>query len=326
LNERGSRILIDSPNAVQLQEAERQFQWALALNQNCSLCYQNLGDTYLRLDQPAQAEAALRQQIALLPRDSDAYFALGNALRGQERADEARVAYESAVRITPTDHESHLGLASTLGSLGRTSEQVVAYRKALQVRPTDVATWINLGVALSAGEHTEAETEAAFRSGVDAGANDARAPLNLGRYLTKLSRPAEAIHYFDRAASVDAEYLADVELSIATARAQQGRLREAIDHFMRASTMRPTDTKLQEAIVEMQLNADQVERQRATADAVAEVCGTPCQDIIDGAGTAVCASSWFEGCGDAEPPSGFHGDSTVAEMCPRACAHYLDQR
>lgn len=142
LNERGSRILIDSPNAVQLREAERQFQWALALNPNCSLCYQNLGDTYLRLEQPAQAEAALRQQIALLPRDSDAYFALGNALRGQDRADEARLAYESAVRITPTDHESHLGLASALGSLGRTSEQVDAYRKALQVRPTDVPTCI----------------------------------------------------------------------------------------------------------------------------------------------------------------------------------------
>lgn len=189
-----------------------------------------------------------------------------------------------------------------------------------------MATWINLGVALSAGEDTEAETEAAFRSGVEVGSNDARAPLNLGRYLAKLSRPAEAIHYFDAAASMDAEYAAEAKLGVGTARAQQGRLREATAHFMSASAMRPADAKLQEAIGEMEQKAEQIERNRAAEDAVAEVCGTPCQDIIDSVGTAICASSWTEGCGDAEPPSGFHGGSTVAELCPRACAYYLDQR
>ena len=63
------------------------------------------------------------------------------------------------------------------------------------------------------------QAEAAFRQAVQVAPNDARPPLNLGRYLAKLSRPAEAIEQFYEAAVIDAEYFDEVKLGVGTARA-----------------------------------------------------------------------------------------------------------
>ena len=62
----------------------------------------------------------------------------------------------------------------------------------------------------------------------------------------------------------------------------------------------------------------------AVSNAVAEMCGTPCQDIIDTSGVwNVCGITWADGCGDAEPPAGFTPTSRVSELCGLSCAYYL---
>ena len=43
-------------------------------------------------------------------------------------------------------------------------------------------------------------------------------------------------------------------------------------------------------------------------------------------GTAVCASTWREGCREEEPPPpGFGADASVAELCSLSCAWYTFQ-
>jgi len=201
---------------------------------------------------------------------------------------------------------------------------VQAYRAALQLRPVDSSSWISLGIALSDFDDDD-ETERAFRSAVAADPTDGRAPLNLGRYLAKLGRPAEAINEFYAAAATNADYFKEMKLGVGTARAQQGRLREAIAAFASASRMSPSDTKLAAALVEMERHAEMVDAsaQASKEDAVADLCGTPCQEIVDGSGISVCAITWANGCGKAPPPGGFHSGTTVAELCSRACLAYL---
>lgn len=84
------------------------------------------------------------------------------------------------------------------------------------------------------------QAEAAFREACAVAPDDPRPPLNLGRYLAKLSRPAEAIDEFYAAAVIDPEYFEEVKLGVGTARAQQGRLSEATLNFESASRMWPT--------------------------------------------------------------------------------------
>ena len=213
------------------------------------------------------------------PQDSDAYFALGNAIRGQasSREAEALAAYEAAVAITPTDYESHIGRAECFAALGEPLKEAEALRAALAINGADVKAWINIGVAYSQTDDTE-KAEAAFREAVEMAPNDARPSLNLGRYLAKLSRPAEAIDMFYSAAVVDAEYFEEVKLGVGTARAQQGRLREATEAFGSASRMSPKNEKLKDSLVEMGERAEALEAMAAEmVDAAGELCGTPCQ-------------------------------------------------
>lgn len=339
LNERGNKILLDEPDEGALKTAEGLFRYGLLLNSNCSLCHQNLGDTYLRLEQPDQAEESLRRQIELLPRDSDAHFALGNALRGQGgREAEALAAYEAAVEITPNDYESHLGRAASLSALGTAASEPAereaysireaeAYRTALSIKPGDVRLWINIGVAYSGTDDVE-KAEAAFREAVAVAPNDPRPPLNLGRYLAKLSRPAEAIEQFYAAAVIDPEYFEEVKLGVGTANAQQGRLREATKHFASASRMNPKNEALKASLADMEERAAELETfQVGLSNQAGELCGTPCQDVVDTSGYAICDVTWAGGCGEeTPPPEGFTPESTVAELCSHACAFYQLER
>jgi len=218
-----------------------------------------------------------------------------------------------------------VGRAGCYAALERPHDEIAAYRTALSLKPDDVRLWMNIGIAYS-NEHIDdvEKAEEAFRQAVSAAPDDARPPLTLGRYLAKLSRPAEAIEQFYDAALLNADYFDEVKLGVGTARAQQGRLTEATTAFESASRMKPSDAKLKASLEEMRSTAAKVEAYSVgMSNALTELCGTPCQDVIDASGISVCAISWADGCGDAPPPDGFSAQSTVAELCGLSCAFYL---
>ena len=55
-------------------------------------------------------------------------------------------------------------------------------------------------------------------------------------------------------------------------------------------------------------------------------CLPSAQDVVDTSGVSVCGITWADGCGDATPPDGFKPESTVAELCSKACAFYAMQQ
>ena len=151
-------------------------------------------------------------------------------------------------------------------------------------------------------------------------ATPSTAPLSPCDALTLAPTPLQLYE----ASGIDAEYYGEVALAVGTARAQQGRLREAIASFEAASRLAPDNERLRDAIAPMEAKAEAVERATAgDVNAVADVCGTPCQDVVDASGTAACAVTWATGCGETPPPPGFTGESTVAELCRRSCAVYV---
>lgn len=271
---------------------------------------------------PKAAEAALQRGQQLLEA----------AETQPAKAAEAKAAFESAVQLAPSDAEAYIGLAGALGGLGDEAGKVRAYRSALKLRSSDAATWSKLGVTLTSldadqaaacsEEDCAAGAEDAFRQSCSADPTDARQPLNLGRYLAKLSRPAEAIASLYAAAAIDAEYYTEAILSIGTARAQQGRLSEAVAGFEAALRIDGSNDKVRGAIPLMASNAGAVEAMGGS-NAVPDLCGTPCQDAVDGSGYTVCAITWADGCGEIPPPAGFSAQSTVAELCGGACAFYV---
>ena len=325
LSERGSRQLqATSPSAAGLRGAERLFNWALSLNGNCSHCHSNLGATYLRLQQPAQAEAALRKQLALLPTDSDAYFSLGSALRAQKRTEEALKAFDSAVAIAPNDFESHVGRSacysvSQLDQIAKCSGAGDPSRR--------VQLWMEVGHAyMTRTLNDVVAAENSYLKAVDVAPTHAAPHLALGRLLAQRSRLEEAVGHFRAAHSSDKEAFGEAKLAMAvgTARAQQGRLGEANANYAAALRLNPADAKLAASIAGMEATAKTVEAYASRVqNAVDALCGTPCQDIVDASGVKSCAETWTERCAAVQPPEGFDAQSTVAKLCSNSCAFFL---
>jgi len=324
LNDRGNRLYADNGAEVtpaHIEQAIRLFQLALELNPRCPTCHEHLADAYLRVDKNAEAEAALRRQLSVVPKNSDNWYSLGLALRSQDREAEAVGAYQAALEIEPKDFQCTMGLAGAHGALGQYEEEKLQYLRAVQLKPDSVKAHLNLGIAHSSFNEAE-EAEAAFRAAMEVDPGDARPPLNLGRYLVKLGRPAEAITAFYAAAVANSEYFGEVKLGVGTAQAQQGRLAEAVLSFESAHRMDTKNEKLASSLESMRANADALAAaQDGVRNGVADVCGTPCQEVVDGGSVAMCAVTWADGCGDAPPPDGFSAASTVDELCAHTCAY-----
>ena len=154
---------------------------------------------------PPGLTAQAREQLARLTQEAEGH-------REHGELSKARASLEAAVALAPSDFESWSGLAQTMGALGDHAEEVAAYRRALAIQPDHATSWVSLGVSLTASSADDPEAaEEAFRRAVEVAQNsDARAPLNLARYLAKLSKPAEAIDHFYGAAAIDAEYFEQV--------------------------------------------------------------------------------------------------------------------
>ena len=99
----------------QHEEAIRAYQEAIRLNQEQSLHWpwpaMNLGTLYLQLERLDDAEAALRQSLAVEPQFPVAHLRLGRVLENKNQWNEAVLELKEASRLDPTYPEPHYALA-----------------------------------------------------------------------------------------------------------------------------------------------------------------------------------------------------------------------
>jgi hypothetical protein len=89
----------------------------------------------------------LWQESALkAPRVWAPHYALGDTLRDRGRYAEAAAAYRHAIRVLPTEPRAHVGLGICLAELGRDADAGRAFERALEVDPTLAQAYTNLGI------------------------------------------------------------------------------------------------------------------------------------------------------------------------------------
>lgn len=107
-------------------QAEIDYKKALLADSLSSKAMYNLGNTYYRMDDPAQAQKSLEAAVDSLagtPYGADAYHNLGNALLRQENYQGAVEAYKNSLRRRPDDMETKTNLAYALKKLQEQQEQ-----------------------------------------------------------------------------------------------------------------------------------------------------------------------------------------------------------
>ncbi len=89
--------------------------------------YNNLGAAYRLLGRFSEAEAALRQALALAPSFANAHSNMGMVLAAQDRADAAILHYREALRLNPQDSETARALGTALGEVGLVDEALALF-------------------------------------------------------------------------------------------------------------------------------------------------------------------------------------------------------
>jgi Flp pilus assembly protein TadD len=93
------------------------------------------GEQLLEAGAPEEAEAALREAVALQPRSARARSKLGVALARQGRYEEAIEAFRRALEYDPLYAPAYSNLGAVYHELGRLDDALAAYRKAIEVDP-----------------------------------------------------------------------------------------------------------------------------------------------------------------------------------------------
>jgi predicted TPR repeat methyltransferase len=110
--------------------------------------FNDLGLTFARQGNVAEAEAHLRQAASVKPNDPKPRRNLGQLLLRTGRFSEAAEALAALVRLAPNSADAHHDLGTALAQAGRLEEAIAHFRRAVALRPDHAAAYCNLGVAL----------------------------------------------------------------------------------------------------------------------------------------------------------------------------------
>jgi len=123
-----------------------------------------LGDLYLQIGRPQDAEKRLEKSLELDPAMSSSESALGIVRATEEKPDEARKLFQSAISHDPDNYLAHYYLGLLLLHDGLYDEAIKSYREAVRLRPQLAFTYTGLGYAYRKA-HRTAEAAKTFEEG-----------------------------------------------------------------------------------------------------------------------------------------------------------------
>lgn len=134
------------------------FGRAVAVTEDNWFAHNWFGFALARQGRLDEAEAHIRQAIALVPADPTAHYNLGVVLVDKRRFDEAVVEYREALRLRPGWGDAHANLGEALRTLGRLDEAAGEFAAALAANPDNSSVHTNLGaILLMRKDFSEAE-------------------------------------------------------------------------------------------------------------------------------------------------------------------------
>jgi SAM-dependent methyltransferase len=130
--------------------------------------------------------------------EATAYVRRGNDLRTDGRFAEAEAAYRAALALIPTYAEAHNNLGELQAAAGHTGEAEQSFQEAISLNPHYAEAHNNLGKLLrQRGDHLGAAT--AFRRAVEEAPTFAEANIHLAECLARQARNEDAARYVLRA-------------------------------------------------------------------------------------------------------------------------------
>ena len=150
------------------------------------------GAALLRAGRPQEAEAMLREAIAIAPGVASLWNNLSIALHLQRRGPEAEACARRATQLDPNTAANWVNLGNALYGQRRWDAAADAYRAGLARDPSDAAAWSNLGAA-EQRRNQLAAAQAAYEQSLQRDPGHVGAIVNLAYLLAQRGLPHEAL-------------------------------------------------------------------------------------------------------------------------------------
>ncbi|HEX9307144.1 MAG TPA: tetratricopeptide repeat protein [Anaeromyxobacter sp.] len=187
--------------AGRLAEADATLREVIALEPASAPAYVNVGMVAWARGDAGGAERALRQSIAILP-TAEAWYDLGCLLSDGRRETEAEAALEQALALNPGYVRAHLNLATVAIRRGDVPRALARLDEAIRIDPGYVLAYQNralLGLRVGRLEGAVEDARAAARLAPES----ADAHAILGDALRAAGRAPEASAAYERALALD---------------------------------------------------------------------------------------------------------------------------
>ena len=128
-------------------EAIAAYQETIKLNPNHNKAHYRMGVLYERLDQPVQADQALRKSIEINAKYSPPFVTLGNMYIDYGHANVGQAVLETGVQVNDKDAEMWNGLGRAQRALNKPAEAVESFKHAKNIDPDMPDVLFGLGMA-----------------------------------------------------------------------------------------------------------------------------------------------------------------------------------
>lgn len=228
---------------------------AMSLDMDYGPCLVDLARALLVSGQVETALGLAEAGTRALPDDPEAWSTFGVANLANGRKPEAVVALQKAADLGPFDAPRQENLGTALLASSRPAEASVAFEKAIRLAPTSATAHNGLGTAWLAQGKPDTATPY-LEKAVELDPTRAGYKQNLGYAWHLRGQHDKAIALYEEALRTD-DHLVSAWVNLGNARAQLGKLPEACDAYKKVYAIDPTDPRLKEALLDLDLLARQ---------------------------------------------------------------------
>ncbi len=193
----------------------------------------------LTLDEPAKAEAYLAKAFSINPDSSLAHAIEGRYYYLEGRGEAAEAAYRTSLRLDPGNSDTLRELGKVLMEKGAYEESSRMLTEAVVADSESHSSWSQRGMLMNWLEDIR-KSEQYFRTAVDLNSVDYQAIDGLGFAALKSGRVEEAIQYFLRASTLEPKF-AEPHIFLAIAYYQLEDVDGAMEELQLAMLLDPRD-------------------------------------------------------------------------------------
>jgi protein O-mannosyl-transferase len=132
------------------QDSETLWRWSVNVDPNCSICWNNLGNSLTAQNRHPEAEEAFRKAFALRPKRATLASNIATALYGQKKVRGAEDMLRLALSLDENDTGALANLGAVYSQQGKYAESLPYYRQAFAQYPGFAGLVPNYSLALVA--------------------------------------------------------------------------------------------------------------------------------------------------------------------------------